>query len=130
MLPHDTRDGRMRYEHIDLGRLRALTGELTDDVAASSRFIEDYIAAWEHRQARVLSAVGRFAIDDALAALLSLSTSSAMLGADGLSEAARALHTEARQLGTIPARGADRLGRIGDAVCAELRQASAELRAA
>jgi hypothetical protein len=120
----------MRYEHIDVGRIRVLTGELSHDAAASLRFIDDYITAWEHRRARVATAVDRLSIDDALAALLSLSTSSAMLGAEGLSQAARALHSEARQLGTIPARGADRLALIGDAVCIELRLVTAELRAA
>ena len=120
----------MQYEHIDVGRLRGLTRELTDDASACVRFIEDYISAWEHRQARVAVAVDRYVIDDALAALLSLSTSSAMLGAEGLSSAARALYAEARQLGTVPARGADRLARIGDAVCDELRHATAALRAA
>lgn len=120
----------MGYEHIDVSRIRGLRGELTDDATACLRFIDDYIGSWEQRQFRVSTAVDRYVIDDALAALLSLSTSAAMLGADGLSHAARALYSEARQLGTIPARGADRLARIGDAVCRELRDASAELRAA
>lgn len=120
----------MRYEHIDVSRITGLANELTNDASACLRFIDDYIGAWEHRQARVATAVDRFVIDDALAALLSLSTSSAMLGAEGLSTAARALHDEARTLGTVPARGADRLARIGDAVCLELRLAAAEMRAA
>jgi hypothetical protein len=120
----------MGYEHIDVGRIFGLTGELTDDAAACLRFIDDYISAWENRQARVAGAVDRLMIDDALAALLSLSTSSAMLGAAGFSAAARDLYVEARNLGTVPARGADRLARIGDAVCAELRLASAGLRVA
>lgn len=120
----------MRYEHIDVARIRGLAAELSNDASACVRFIDDYISSWEHRQARVATAVDRSAIDDALAALLSLSTSSAMLGAEGLSAAARDLYSEARRLGTIPARGADRLARIGDAVCIELRLATAELRAA
>jgi hypothetical protein len=120
----------MRYEHIDVSRIHRLTRELANDGAASLRFINDYLDAWEHRHARVVSAVDRLVIDDALAALLTLATSSAMVGADGLSAAARSLYSEARQVGTIPGRGADRLSRIGEAVCAELRMASAELRAA
>lgn len=120
----------MGYEHIDVSRIRGLTRELTNDASACARFIDDYIAAWEHRQARVSTAVDRPVIDDALAALLSLSTSSAMLGADRLSDAARALYAESRSLGTIPARGADRLARIGAEVCVELRRASADLLAA
>lgn len=120
----------MGYEHIDVGRIRGLAGELTNDAAACARFIDDYVTAWQQRHARVLAAVDRPVIDDALAALLSLATSSEMLGADTLSAAARALYAEARLIGTIPARGADRLGRIGDAVCLELRRASADLRVA
>lgn len=120
----------MHYEHIDVGRIRVLTGELADDTGASVRFIEDYIVAWEHRQARVATGVDRVIIDDALAALLSLATSSAMLGAHGLSDMARALHNEARAIGTIPAPGAYRLIHVGNAVCHELRRVTAELSAA
>lgn len=120
----------MGYEHIDVSRITRLTGELARDGSASLRFVDDYLNAWEHRCARVASAIDRPVIDDALAALLSLATSSAMIGADGLSAAARSLYLEARQVGTIPGRGADRLARIGEAVCAELRTVSAELRAA
>ena len=120
----------MSYEHIDVSRISGLTRELADDASACLRFVDDYIRAWEHRQARVAGAVERLAIDDALAALLSLSTSSAMIGADSLSAAAKALYSEARSIGTIPARGADRLSRIGSAVCDELRLATAGMRAA
>ena len=47
-----------------------------------------------------------------------------MVGADSLSAAARELHSEARSLGNVPPRGADRLARIGAASCDELRHAS------
>lgn len=120
----------MSYEHIDVSRISGLTRELADDATACLRFIDDYIRGWEQRQARVLVAVDRPVIDDALAALLSLATSSAMIGADSLSHAAKSLYAEARQLGTVPARGADRLARIGVAVCDELRLATAGMRAA
>lgn len=120
----------MRYEHIDVSRISRLASELANDASACVRFIDDYLDAWEHRQARVATAIDRIVIDDALAALLSLSTSSAMLGAEGLSMAARALHAEARQLGTVPAHGVEHLSRIGEAVCFELRHATADMRAA
>lgn len=130
VLPDDIQDGRMGYEHIDASRISGLAGDLASDASACLRFIDDYIDAWENRQARVAGAIDRLVIDDALAALLSLSTSSAMLGAVTFSAAARELYVEARHLGTVPASGADRLARIGDAVCAELRLASAGMRAA
>jgi hypothetical protein len=120
----------MGYEHIDVSRISRLASELANDLSACVRFIDDYIGAWEHRQARVVTAVDRRGIDDALAALLSLSTSSAMIGAEGLSVAARHLHDEARVLGTVPGQGADRLTRMGEAVCLELRLATAGMRAA
>lgn len=120
----------MSFEHIDVSRITGLTRELADDASACLRFIDDYIRGWELRQARVAVAVERPLIDDALAALLSLSTSSAMVGADSLSTAAKALYSEARQLGTVPAHGADRLARIGVAVCDELRLATANMRTA
>jgi hypothetical protein len=120
----------MGYEHIDVSRITRLTGELARDGSASLRFVDDFLGAWEQRHTRIVSAVDRMVIDDALAALLSLATSSAMIGADGLSAAARSLYLEARQVGTIPGRGADRLGRIGEAVCAELKSATAAMRAA
>ena len=120
----------MSYEHIDVSRISGLTRELSDDASACLRFIDDYIRAWEQRQARVTMAVDRPAVDDALAALLSLATSSAMIGAEGLSAAAKALYAETRELGRVPACGADRLSRIGIAVCDELRLATAGMRAA
>jgi hypothetical protein len=113
------------YEHIDAARMTALARELAGDVVACRRFIDDFVHAWEQRRTRVLHAVGATgAIDDALAALLTLATSSAMVGADSLSTAARELHSEARSLGNVPLRGADRLARIGAASCAELRHAA------
>lgn len=118
------------YEHIDVSRISGLTHELGDDAYASLRFIEDYIRGWESRHARVLGGIDRTPIDDALAALLSLATSSAMIGADSLSSSAQSLYAEARQLGTVPAHAADRLGQIGAAVCDELRLAAAGMRAA
>lgn len=119
----------MGYEHVDVSRIAGLTVELTNDTSASLRFVDDFISGWAQRRARVATAVDTQVTHDALAALLSLSTSSAMLGADGLSTAARALYVEAQQLGTVPASSADRLSRIGDAVCAELRLVTAGMRA-
>lgn len=121
----------MSYEHIDAARMIALARELANDVEACLRFVDDFLHAWEQRRSRVLHAVDAAgAIDDALAALLTLATSSAMVGADSLSAAARELHSEARSLGNVPPRGADRLARIGAASCEELRQAAADWRVA
>ncbi len=112
------------YEHIDVDRFPDLADELAMDVTACLRFVDDFLQAWEGRRARVLHGVGSPVVDDALAALLTLSTSSAMVGAITLSAAAKELHAQARQLGTVPAVGADRLALIGAASCDELRHAS------
>jgi len=113
------------YEHIDAARMTALARDLAGDVVACRRFIDDFLHAWDQRRARVLHAVDASGtIDDALAALLTLATSSAMVGADALSTAARELHTEARSLGNVPPRSADRLARLGAESCAELRHAA------
>jgi hypothetical protein len=68
--------------------------------------------------------------DDALASLLSLATSSAMIGAEGLASAARDLHAELSMSGAVSAQAADRLERINSAACAELVQLTAPWRAA
>ena len=119
----------MNYEHIDVARIPDLARELAMDVTACLRFVDDFVHAWDARRSRVLHGVGSPAVDDALAALLTLSTSSAMVGAVTLSEAAQQLHAEARRLGTVPAGSADRLALIGAASCDELRHASNDWRA-
>jgi hypothetical protein len=119
------------YEHIDAARMTALARDLAGDLSASLRFIDDFLHAWETRRLRVQHGVERVGpIDDALAALLTLSTSSAMIGAERLSVVARELHAQARALGTVPPVGAEQLLRIGDASCEELWQASQSWRLA
>jgi HPt (histidine-containing phosphotransfer) domain-containing protein len=119
------------YEHIDAARMTALARDLAGDLAASLRFIDDFLQAWEVRRLRVQHGVEATGpIDDALAALLTLATSSAMVGADRLSAVARELHAQARTLGNVPPVGADQLARIGDASCEELWRASQDWRLA
>ncbi|MGV3713404.1 hypothetical protein [Pseudolysinimonas sp.] len=115
----------MSYEHIDVARIPDLARELAMDVTACLRFVDDFLRTWETRQTRVAHGVNSPVVDDALAALLTLSTSSAMVGAHTLSSAAKQLHAESRQLGSVPAQGADQLARIGYASCAELEHAAA-----
>lgn len=119
----------MGYEHIDVRRIVRLRSELADDVIACLRFIDDFVNSWEHRRTRVLHATNGTGIDDGLAALLTLTTSSEMVGALSLSTAARDLHSEARFAGRIPAPGAHRLAEIGEATCGDLRHATQTWRA-
>jgi len=120
----------MTYEHIDADRITRLARDLVGDVRSCLRFVDDFVGASANRIARVQHAVDNGALDDALASLLSLATSSAMIGAHSLSRAARDLHSEAMLAGSIPARAADRLERINSASCAELVHLTAPWRAA
>jgi hypothetical protein len=112
------------YQYIDAARIPDLARELAMDVTACLRFVDDFLRAWDTRRTRVLHGVGSPVVDDALAALLTISTSSAMVGATTLSTTAQQLHAEARQLGSVPATGADRLTLIGAESIAELRHAT------
>lgn len=113
----------MGYAHIDGSRIPGLARELADDTGACLRFVEDFLVAWDARRARVLGGVDGSGIHDALAALLTLSTSSAMVGAHALSTAAQALYAESRAIGAVSADGAERLAIIGAESVVELRHA-------
>lgn len=113
----------MSYRHIDVDRIPELARDLGMDVSASLRFVQDFLDAWDARRSRVMHGVMSPVVDDALAALLTLSTSSTMIGATTLSLVAKQLYAEARQLGSVPSDGADRLVVIGAASCDELRHA-------
>jgi hypothetical protein len=108
------------YQHIDETYVTGLIRELTGDVSACVRFIETFVRAWDERIARILDAVERNDPDDAAAALLSLYSSSAMIGAAILSSAAKELHTEVRATGRTPQGSVGRLAALGSASCAEL----------
>jgi len=120
----------MTYEHIDADRITRLARDLVGDVRSCVRFIDDFVGASADRIARVRGAVGHEVVDDALASLLSLATSSAMIGAESLAAAAREIHTEASRSRSVPALAADRLERISAASCAELVHLSAPWRVA
>jgi hypothetical protein len=118
----------MTYEYIDADRITRLARDLVGDLPSCVRFVDDFVAALGGRIARIQRAVDLGDLDDALASLLSLSTSSAMIGAAMLSEAARDLHAEASLSHALPGRAADRLERIGVASCAELSRLTAAWR--
>lgn len=120
----------MTYEHIDADRITRLVRDLVGDLRSCLRFIDDFVGSSADRIARIRGAADNGALDDALASLLSLATSSAMIGAETLAKAARELHAEASLSGSVPAPGADRLARINSASCAELIQITAAWRTA
>lgn len=120
----------MTYEHIDGDRIVRLARDLVGDVRSCLRFIDDFMAASPERIARVRRAAHLGIHDDALASLLSLATSSSMVGAESLARAARELHAEVARSGYVPPYAADHLERINSASCAELLHLTAPWRVA
>ncbi|MEO5533587.1 MAG: hypothetical protein ABIR17_00450 [Pseudolysinimonas sp.] len=112
---------QMAYQYIDSTCVGALVRDLRGDVGACLQFIGDFVRAWDARIARISTATERQEPDDATAALLSLATSSEMVGARYLASYARELHAEVRATGTLQAAGVARLAQFGMASCAELR---------
>lgn len=121
---------RMTYEHIDAERITRLARDLVGDLSSCIRFVDDFVGGSAGRIARVRCAVDTGMIDDALASLLSLATSSAMIGAQSLERAARDLYTEASRSRSMPARAADHLEYFNLAACAELAHLTAPWREA
>lgn len=89
-------------------------------MSACVKFIESFVGAWDERIARILDAAERDDPDDVMAALLSLYSSSAMIGAKILSTAAKELHTEIRTTYRVPPGAVGRLATLGSMSCAEL----------
>lgn len=114
----------MTYEHVDVGRISVLTHELQNDLSASLRFVDDFIAAWPVRRERLITASASPIIDDCLVVMLTLITSGSMVGALTLSAAAKELYTESRSLGRVSTLDVERIVRIGDFACLELRSAT------
>jgi hypothetical protein len=112
------------YRHIDAARIPGLARDLGNDTSAARRFVDDFVDAWEPRLARVLRAVGSPVADDGLAALLTVATSSAMVGARSLGLVALDLHAETQRAGVMSSDGAQRLAVIGAESCVELRHAA------
>lgn len=123
----DNEPGRMSYDYIDADRITRLAVDL-GDLQACVRFVDDFVGSLSARIERVQRAVDRGDLDDALASLLSVSTSSAMIGAGILSAAARDLHTEVARTHAVPGRTVDILERIGMASCVELAHLTAPWR--
>jgi hypothetical protein len=120
----------MTYEHIDADRIKRLARDLVGDVNSCVRFVDDYVGASASRIARVQHAIDNGRLEDALTSLLSLASSSAMVGAESLARVARELHAEATRSGSLPARAAEYLEWINAASCAELADLTAPWRVA
>ncbi len=108
------------YQHVDEARVTVLKRELAGDVSACVRFIREFAGAWDARVARLTAAVDRGDDAEANAVLLSLSSSSTMLGATTLVSTAKELRSELRERHRIEHSDVLRLVTVGSAAREEL----------
>ncbi|MCB1274902.1 MAG: hypothetical protein KDB25_11025 [Leucobacter sp.] len=114
---------------IDESRLARLADDLDGDLEACGRAAREFSGAWEGRITLVRDAIGASAEGRASAALLSISTTGRMLGAEVLAAAAdRARGLLA--LGALTAPVVDELDRLGRVSLGGLEAALLRLRAA
>ncbi len=115
------------YRHIDEAHVTRLLQELAGDVRAGVRFIRDFVAAWDWRVARLLDAAERQDPEDVMTVLLSVRSSSAMLGATGLTLAALDLQNELTQTRQVDRSAVLRFIDVGTAACTELTELARKL---
>ncbi|MGK9148699.1 hypothetical protein KXS11_13810 [Plantibacter flavus] len=111
---------------VDAGELRRLLRELSGDLRSRRRFVETYVEMWPTRLARLTAAIEDGDLDEAKVVLLSIRSSSVMLGVIGVAALAstgvRALddHHLARVVDTR-----DALEEIGERSCERLLELEA-----
>ena len=108
------------YQYIDATLVDRLVRELAGDVRAGARFIRDFVAGWEVRVARLLDAAERQDPEDVTTVLLSVRTSSAMLGAQSLSLAAADLQDDLVATRRVNKIAVVRFIELGTSACSEL----------
>ncbi|TFD61519.1 hypothetical protein E3T39_05570 [Cryobacterium suzukii] len=77
---------------VDPGTLQRLRSDLGGDVAVENRFVKDFLALWHKRELRLRTALASADLEDAEIVLLSIRSSSTMLGAVRLENTAGHLH--------------------------------------
>ncbi|MFC5929207.1 Hpt domain-containing protein [Cryobacterium melibiosiphilum] len=108
-------------EHLEEASLRSLNSQLGGDHALQQRFVGDFVALWAVRIERLERALDLGRLDDADVVLLSIRSSSRMVGAVRL-EAVAALVHGAVLLGDVPGCRAQLAGleSLGADACREL----------
>lgn len=101
---------------IDEAHFAALAGALGNDLAAADRFVADFVDAWPERWDRFWSGLQRNDDVEVRAVLLSIQSSSTMLGALQLAEIARELFVDWSDFGAVHPEGVLRLHATGAAV--------------
>jgi HPt (histidine-containing phosphotransfer) domain-containing protein len=75
---------------VDAGELRRLLRELSGDLRGRRRFVHTYVEMWPTRLSRLAAALEAEDLDEAKVVLLSIRSSSVMLGVIGVSALASA----------------------------------------
>jgi hypothetical protein len=109
-----------RYRYVDPDALVSLLNAVGDD-DRRGRFVHDFISLWETRSQRLMKAMGQHDYEDADVVLLSIRSSSTMLGAWPLEAIGGMMHTQIKNF-DIPGAMVHlaRLHEVGSATCREL----------
>ncbi|MDJ0350025.1 hypothetical protein [Cryobacterium sp. PH29-G1] len=123
-LPDDALARRCRHPVVplvDVASLHELCQDLGGDVRIQKRFVNDFIALWQPRAVRLGTALAASDVEAADVVLLSIRSSSTMLGARRLESFATQLHgaLRARDLSAC-ARQLPQLSLVGSDTCRAL----------
>ncbi|MCS5723094.1 hypothetical protein N1028_13135 [Herbiconiux sp. CPCC 203407] len=118
-----------RYRYVDPDALVSLLNAVGDD-DRRGRFVHDFISLWETRSQRLMKAMGQHDYEDADVVLLSIRSSSTMLGAWPLEAIGGMMHTQIKNF-DIPGAMVHlaRLHEVGSATCRELTGVLESMRA-
>jgi hypothetical protein len=83
---------------VDPAPLQRLRHDLGGDVTVQNRFVTDFLSLWNFRELRLSTALASADFEDADVVLLSIRSSSRMLGAVRLENAAGRLHASLESL--------------------------------
>jgi hypothetical protein len=106
---------------LDEDALTALLTSVGRDGGALSRFARDFVSLWETRVQRLTNALDRRDAEEAHVVLLSIRSSSKMIGAQVVEATASLMHSSLDRLDMERcAQHLGRLGQVGQETCAEL----------
>ena len=106
---------------LEDGALETLLNQVGGDTSLRHRFLRDFVALWPSRAVRLAESLARRVLDVAHVVLLSIRSTSTMVGAVVLEATAALVHT-ALARNDVPGclRHLPRLIEVGEATCAEL----------
>ncbi|MCU1445729.1 hypothetical protein [Cryobacterium sp.] len=107
--------------HIDATALRALLSQMGGNHELQRRFVHDFVHLWSSRSQRLQKALAFPDAEEAHVVLLSIRSSSTMVGAVTVEATAAIMHDALRE-GDIAgsARHIDRLNEVGESACHDL----------